>query len=60
LIALYITVKNFHFMIYNTYNHIDGVMVTVLASSVVDRGVNQCRAKPKTTMLLFTASQPST
>jgi hypothetical protein len=60
LIALIIIGKYFHFNIYNTYNHIDDVMVRVLAASVVDRGVNQCRANPKTTMLLFTASQPST
>ena len=41
--------------------HIIPTMVRVpYASSVVYRGFNPCRAKSKTTMVLFTASQSST
>ena len=41
-------------------NHIGGVMVSVLVSSVVDRGFEPCRAKPKTIKLVCVASPLST
>jgi hypothetical protein len=37
-------------------NRIDGEMVSVLASSAVDRGSSPGRAKPKTIKLVFFAS----
>jgi hypothetical protein len=42
-------------------NRIDGVMVSVLASSVVDRGLApRGRVKPKNMKLVFVASQLNT
>ena len=43
-----------------TLNRIGGVMVSVLASSAVDRGFEPGRVKPKTIKLVFVASPLST
>ena len=43
-----------------TLNRIGGVMVSVLASSAVDRGFEPDRVKPKTIKLVFVASPLST
>jgi hypothetical protein len=44
----------------NEFNHIGGVMVSVLASSAVNRGFEPVRVKPKTKKLVFAASPLST
>ena len=41
-------------------NRIDGVMVSMLASSEVDRGFDPGRVKPKTIKMVFVASLLST
>ena len=43
-----------------TIDHISGVMVSVLASSAVYRGLSHGRVKPKTIKLVFVASPLST
>ena len=51
----------FLFFKFLTYlNRICGVMVNVLASSVVDRGIEPDCIKPKTIKLVFVASPLST
>ena len=42
------------------YNHISGIMVSLLASSVVDRGFEPWLVKPQTIKLVFVASPLST
>ena len=45
---------------YKYVNHIGGVMVSVIASSAVDRGFEPRSGKPKTVKLVFDASPLST
>jgi hypothetical protein len=42
------------------FNHISGIMVSLLASSVVDRGFEPWLVKPQTIKLVFVASALST
>jgi len=48
-----------HLLLYKI-NRIGGVMVSVLASSAVDRGLEPGRVKPKTIQLVFVASPQGT
>ena len=42
------------------FNHISGVMVSMLASSAIDHGSSPDRVKPKAIKLIFVASPLST
>jgi hypothetical protein len=44
----------------NIYNRIGGVIVSLLATSAVDRGFEPGRVKPKTMKLVFVTSPLST
>ena len=44
----------------NKVNGVGGVMVSVIASSTVDRGFEPTRVRPKTIKLVFVASPLST
>jgi hypothetical protein len=49
------------FLLTNSFDHIGGIiMVSMLASSVVDRGSSPGRVKPKSIKLVFVASLLST
>ena len=49
-----------HVILLDAKDHIGGVMVSLIASSVVDRGLSPDRIKTKTMKLVFVASSLST
>lgn len=50
------TPNNFVVYVQTLYRHIGGIMVSVLASSVVDRRVNSRTGQAKTIKVVFAAS----
>jgi hypothetical protein len=58
---VHLNIRDIHVCyISNNVNRIGGVMVSVIASSAVDRGFETARVIPKTIKLVFVASPLST